>query len=436
VATPVARTRRRKGSIAIYVAIAAIVLIGVMGLAVDTGYAVTARMQLQAAADAAALAGAAQLGVPGQTNWNVVRAAAVATASRNNAIGCCPNGVVLDPNPSNAPEGDVVVGKWKYDNASGTYVLDPSDPAPDAVQVFARCGGTSKNPPLQLLFGPLFGQSTSEGGRPAIARLSSASDPFVLILDGSANGALSMNGSGTLDVSAGSIQVNSSDSCGLKIAGNSGTITAQSTKIVGSSCAGNGLVGSVASGAPAISDPLASLPEPSSAGMSSLPAITGSGTYSPGYYPGGISMNGGTAVLLPGVYVIGSQNPGKGVDLHGSAFLSGDGVTLFLESGASLGISGNGAGFRLTPPLTGTYAGITIFESRSDTQDASLGGGGSIDLQGILYVPSATITLAGSADRKFGRLIADQVSVSGGATYTITGSGPRVFGSKRVFLAD
>src|SRR5262249_31643573 len=150
----------------IYIAIAAIVLIGVMGLAIDTGYAVTARMQLQAAADAAALAGAAKLAVPGQTNWDLVRAAAVATAARNTAVGCCPTGVVLDSNPSNAPAGDIVVGKWKYDNGSGTYVLDPNDPTPDAVQVVARCGGTSKNPPLQLLFGPIFGQSTAEGGRP------------------------------------------------------------------------------------------------------------------------------------------------------------------------------------------------------------------------------------------------------------------------------
>src|SRR5689334_20022489 len=107
---------RRRGSVSILCAVAAFVLIGLVGLTVDTAWVMTARQQLQAAADAAALAGAARLSSTGSAQ-PVARAAALSTALANRVVGCCPNGVLLDPNPSNDPNGDVVVGRWKYDDS-------------------------------------------------------------------------------------------------------------------------------------------------------------------------------------------------------------------------------------------------------------------------------------------------------------------------------
>jgi Flp pilus assembly protein TadG len=427
--------RSRRGSIAIFVAIAALVLIGVMGLAIDTGYTLTARAQLQNAADAAALAGAAELATPGQTDYDKVRAAAVTVAARNFVVGCCPTGVVLDSNPKNDPAGDIVVGKWKLDSGTGTYSFDPTDPAPDAVQVRARVGASSKNSPLQLFFGPLFGQSIGEGGRSALARLGSANDPFVLVLDPSQSGALTISGSAKLQLSSGAIQVNSSDACGLQL-NSASSLLAQKIKVVGNSCSSGAITGSVSTGAPVFADPLSSIPEPSIVGMPAQGAITSAGTYSPGYYAGGIKLTGGTASLLPGIYVIGSANPGKGITLTGSGVLDGDGVMLFIQGPADLTTSGGGAGMRLTPPTTGTYAGITIFQARSNTTGSSIHGSGTNDIQGIIYMPAAELDIAGTSNDSFGRLVVGSLKIAGGATHTVTGVGPRALGLRSVSLSQ
>jgi Flp pilus assembly protein TadG len=426
----------RRGSIAIFVAIAAIVLIGVMGLAIDTGYTLTARAQLQNAADAAALAGAAQLATPGQTDYDKVRAAAVAVAARNFVVGSCPTGVALDPNPTNDPNGDIVVGKWKYDSGTGTYSFDPADPAPDAVQVRARVGASSKNPPLELFFGSLFGQSIGEGGRSALARLSSGDDPFVLVLDADQSGAVSIAGSADLQISTGALRVNSSNACGLELKSNASSLHAQKIKVVGQTCVNGTITGTVSTGASVFADPLSSLPEPSIVGLPAQAAITSAGTYAPGYYPGGIMLTGGTASLLPGVYVIGSDNPGKGISLTGNGAIDGDGVMLFLQNPADLTTSGTGSGLRLTPPTSGTYAGVSIFQARGNTTGSSMYGDGTNDIQGIVYMPSAELDIAGNGSKSFGRLVVDKLTIAGGATHSVTGTGPRALGLRGVSLTQ
>ena len=162
---------RERGAITVVSALVALLLVGIVGVALDTAWTLTARMQLQRTADAAALAAAAQLRVPGQTAYGLVRQAAVDTANSNGVVGCGTSGIQLEPNPGNAAGGDVVVGRWKFDTAANRFWFDPADPDPDAVQVRARCGTGSLNPALTLFFGPLFGQATSEGGRSAIARV-------------------------------------------------------------------------------------------------------------------------------------------------------------------------------------------------------------------------------------------------------------------------
>jgi hypothetical protein len=344
--------------------------------------------------------------------------------------------VILDPNPSNAATGDIVVGKWKLDSGTGTYSFDPADPAPDAVQVRARVGESSRNAPLQLFFGSLFGQSIGEGGRPALAHYSGTDDPYVLVLSSSASDALSLAGSARLDVGAGTIQVDSSNSCGVNLKSGSSSLFSQATKVVGGSCTSGTITGQVATGAASFADPLRSIPEPTTAGLPSMGAITAAGTYSPGYYDGGIKLTSGTASLLPGIYVIGSATPAKGVSVSASGIVDGDGVMLFLLSGASLSTTGANAGLRLTPPTTGTYAGITIFQARNNAADASFAGNGTHDMEGIVYLPASNLSVSGSGAKKLGRLIVDQLTLSGSAIATITGVGPTSLGQRRVSLCQ
>ena len=413
---------RRRGSITVLGAVVALVLIALAGLAIDTAWVMSARQQLQRTADAAALAGAARIQGSG-TEQAAARAAALNTALGNPVVGCCPNGVALDPNPSNDPNGDVVVGKWKFDDATKDYVFDPADPSPDAVQVRARCGAGTLNAAVPLFFGGLFGRSTVQGGRPATARLAPPATPLVLVLDPSRSGALTIGGSVHLDVSGAAIQVDSSDPCAMTSNGAAATITASRVRVVGASCTGNGTVsGNVVTGSDYLPDPLAALPEPDTMGMPDLGSINGGGDYLPGYYPGGIDLNSGTARLSPGLYVIGSQAPGNGISMSGNAFVDAtSGVTLFLENGGSYSAAG-GSGLHITAPSSGTYAGIGFFQSRANLATFEVDGNVDFDVEGTVYLPSAELSLQGDVGRRFGRLLARTMDLGGNATVAVDGS--------------
>jgi Flp pilus assembly protein TadG len=403
-------------------AFSALLFVALVGLALDTAWVLTARMQLQRAADSAALAGAARINDLGQTNYDITRRMAVRNAASNHVVGCAKNGVALDPNPSNAIPGDVVVGRWKYDAASHGFRFEPLDPAPDAVQVRARCGAQSLNPALRLFFGILFSENSAEGGRSAIARLGYPDNPLVFVLDSSRADALTMNGNVTLNVEAGTVQVNSSNACAVSSNGAAAHLFAQRMRIAGNTCTGGGtIIGDVIPGSPVVPDPLASLREPSIVGMPIQSEILGGGNYAPGYYPGGIDMNGGTAVLSPGIYVIGNLPPGRGINLGGNAVIDAtSGVTLFLQYGAGLRATGTSV-VHISPPSSGTYEGVGFFQARGNTTAVSATGDVRLDVDGTLYLPDAPLSLGGNVGRTFGRLIVGTLSLSGNPTITVSG---------------
>jgi Flp pilus assembly protein TadG len=96
-------------------------LLAMGGIAIDVAYQMTATGEAQRSMEAAALAGAAKLGF-NDTVFPGVRAAAIQYAALNpyhNAFG---NLINLDPNLSNAPNGNIVLGVW--DGAAFTPSLD------------------------------------------------------------------------------------------------------------------------------------------------------------------------------------------------------------------------------------------------------------------------------------------------------------------------
>jgi hypothetical protein len=148
-----------------------VVLLGFAALAVDIGYLYAARNELQNAADAAALAGARELGKiysaadmyvkgtasGGDTYKVFVAAKDVAgknvAASESVTLGVHPfkkdgdgnflideNGnKVLDTNNVSPDGADVVLGEWQWSAASGTDKLKTAGvDQPDAVRVYAK----------------------------------------------------------------------------------------------------------------------------------------------------------------------------------------------------------------------------------------------------------------------------------------------------------
>ncbi len=108
----------------------AILLVVVMGFAaivIDLGYTRLIQAQLQASADASAMAGAAMLD-DSAAGLTQARNMAVAVAALNEVRG---EALDLDPNTANTPGGDVVLGVW----ADGAFTPSTDPVAVNAVQV-------------------------------------------------------------------------------------------------------------------------------------------------------------------------------------------------------------------------------------------------------------------------------------------------------------
>lgn len=138
-----------------------------------------------------------------------------------------------------------------------------------------------------------------------------------------------------------------------------------------------------------------------------------------------------TTVLAPGIYVI----DGGLLDLSANYNVTGTGVMFVLRNGArvKLGGNGNGNSIRLSPmtasdvinagypDMTDRYSGILIFEERDNNPPEpghTLNGNSSSLIEGLIYLPSGTLTINGTADVSSQCLLisAYRVNILGGAT--------------------
>ena len=404
----------------IYAAICFFMLLGFVGLALDTAFVRSTTQELQHAADAAALAGCEILDTGNAGNqFGPVRQAAVDCAVANTADN---DGVQIDHNYGNGPAGDVVVGVW--DPVVRTFT--PETTACKAVQVRARRTSGSAGGPVDLLFGGIFGTNQSELSRNAIAiRGTAGAGAVVLVLDPFMPKAFDMRGTSTMLAMSGIIQVNSAEQTQafyLNGAPEVARARAQAIHVTGVSKYPEGATAPIPKdGMPPIPDPLAGLPYPDTGSMPNLGGITGPGAYPPGYYPDGIDANDGPIIFSPGVYVFGAP---VGIDLHGDANVIADDVMIFLEEGAQFKISGNDAGMQIVAPSSGVFQGVAIFAHRMSTATFDISGSGVFDLRGVLYLAGGHLEMDGVVDRKIGRIIVNSLQFRGVGVYHITGEGP------------
>ncbi len=153
----------------------------------------------------------------------------------------------------------------------------------------------------------------------------------------------------------------------------------------------------------------------------------------PGYFLGGITMNGGQLNLAPGTYFV------SGFKATGGTVI-GNGVTI-----VNLGLNKNdnieitGATYAdLHAPYSGTWENILFYNSRtiapsngSNTDGTIIGTSDSV-FDGILYFPTVTLHYGGNAeqDSPFAMLIADQLRFTGnpslGVNWEDSGRNPPV----------
>jgi putative Flp pilus-assembly TadE/G-like protein len=422
-----------RGSVAITVALALTVLLGLAALVVDVGLNWAARTSAQTAADSAALAGASSLLVDGP-------AGAIATVEdllKDNLVTPVGANWALDGLEDN---GEVVC--W-------TLPAPPPDTLP--LPQF-RCPEGSNalrviTPPIkvQYAFAPVLGKrSNSIKAMAAAGAGPMAPNNCVLcVLDPAESGAmlLATTNVGGIELPRGGIVVNSESSSALNLLGG-GTIDADQLRVLGGVAPpdrlGQLLVSAERGGPPAV-DPLGDLPTPNQLVPPPPPVntatdtvINGDTTLQPGIYRS-IDVVSGTLTLEEGVYVVtntspfNAAHPGFSVRAGAHVVSSGDGAAIHLAcSGYPAPCSGRGArllladggDFQVDPPATGPYAGLSIFSAPGNTRSLQLLGG--VTLAGAVYAPSARLVVNSPDQVQVDALVAvDQLTKNGTGLFQV-----------------
>lgn len=245
----------------------------------------------------------------------------------------------------------------------------------------------------------------------------------IIVLNASISGALDISGNGVIDI-PGSVLVNSSHSKALSASGNA-HITADSIRVVGGvDVKGNATLDpDPVTGVEPAADPLATLsPPPNDVARGSVNCSgNGSQTLLPGVYSY-IKASGNCQLMFnSGTYII----AGGEFKLTGNAAISGSEVFIyhagsnFPEPGGSvkdIQLSGN-ATSTLTPPDSGPYRGLLIFQARDNSERMTLSGN-QLGLTGTIYAPAAQLQMSGNSQVQL-TLIVDRLRISGNASSTL-----------------
>ena len=136
-------------------------------------------------------------------------------------------------------------------------------------------------------------------------------------------------------------------------------------------------------------DPLANVLPPTYSSCKPIPEGR-TKTLSPGTYCN--KTLSGDITLGPGTYIL----DGGRINLGGNGSLVGAGVTIFLMGDAEFSVNGNES-VKLTPPTTGDYAGITIYQEKSNDTPITINGTSGSYVSGFVYAPGAHIFYAGNS---------------------------------------
>lgn len=354
-----ASAKNDRGAVAIFSALAMTVLLGSAALAVDVGSWYTQRRAMQSAADAAAKSAALELAR--KNTESGAQAAALEDAGINGY--------------SAATGAKLTVGFGTTAAGAKTVSVDISKP-----------GGQ--------FFSSMFLGDVTIATHSVASPTGAGGTACMVALNPNKEKALSIDSNTNITLKNCGIQVNSDHSQAMKADSNS-KVSADFISTVGGYLIGSSasVTPTPMSGASAMADPLADLPQPSVGACSYNNKIVNSPgnttvTLNPGVYCGGLAVKSNAVVTLnPGMYVI---KNGKFL-LDSNVKLTGTGVMFFLTGTNGVVAWDSNTITTLTAPTTGPYKGILFF------QDRAFGGLHDFDsnnqnktMVGTLYFPKAT----------------------------------------------
>ena len=424
-----------RGQALVLIALAAIVLFGFAGLAIDGSAKFSDRRHAQNAADTAALAAAlAKVNAQkaGLSSSAVQSALALAALNRATSNSYDNNLVTNTVDVYNPPHSGY------YSNCSDVHY-----DCNDYIQVIITSN-------IDTYFARVIGFTQLHNRVEATAKTTTYNPNFnfggnaIVALSPTGGGcSLIAGGSSTTTVNGGGLYSNSdSSSCSFKQAGCAGTVTVNggsgSLTTVGgmnlvTSCATN-IQASLVTGAKQLPfPPLIDLPEPaecSTAGGKSNPNSSTT-LLTPGYFaalPGSGNTWKSNIVLTPGIYCIGTQMKLTGSDsisLSVTPFGTGSGVFIYFKAGGdATPISLQGGDVQLWAQTSGTYKNYLMYVAPNYSGSSTsciINGSSGQKLRGTIYAPYCNMRINGTSGSGFeSQLIGYTVDMSGNSNVTLT----------------
>ncbi|MGO9254814.1 MAG: pilus assembly protein TadG-related protein [Bryobacteraceae bacterium] len=400
----------QRGQTALFATISMVPVLGMIGLVVDAGYDQMVKEAAQTAAQSAAIAG-------------IMAAKSASNFTCGSGVTCqaataCPSSLTTPTNPIQAACLYAAQNGFTNGAKSGnqTVMIAANTTAPPI-------SGTSPSywisatvsQKLPLTFLAVLGQQW--------ANVSANSTAAVFGGGGGGDGCLYVMGlTGTdISMSGGGITSN----CGVYVASNGaaaidssgGAITTSGTaktNIVGQwTHSGGTITPAPILGASLPSDPFLSMTAPTAGScIGGVSLSSGTQTISPGTYCGAISVSGGTLTLNPGLYYL-----EDGISVAGGAIQSSGGGVTFYNEGGSFDMSGGT--ITLNAPTSGTWQGILLFQSRTNSSGVSFSGG-TQTYSGAVYAIDSGFSFSGGTYTNV-TFVIKTISISGG-TLTVNGA--------------
>jgi hypothetical protein len=388
------RQRRQGGQILVLVSLLFAALAGFLGLVIDGGGVAAQQQLVRNAADGAALAGGYAIFRQGST-------LAAATTAAQKAVGA--DGLAV---------GDLTMA---YLDAGGTATPTPA---------LVRTVQASVSDARPTMFLRILGIATTQIAASAqVAGSPGAAAPCAVCAMSATTTGVSVANQGRLNITGASLIVNSTAGPNISV-GIGATLSAPAIVEAGGPPSNSGTITPTPTTGAAVADPHPTAPVPAVAG--SAVAYTASGatpSIAPGVYSGITVAAGSSLTLSAGVYVL--TGP---INMSGGS-ISGSGVMIYLACSAyptACPVAGSGAHFNLSggtltlsPPTSGTYAGMAVFGDRNNGA-TNVFSRATVSVTGTWYTVRMPLSNTHNGDTlNLGETVAASVAVANNSVVTV-----------------
>ncbi len=386
----------RRGSVSTMIAAATPVMIGFMGLAIDSTFWESSKVSLQGATDQAAVAA----GRAYRSGTNVSTEAVSMLAAHGFVHGAGSVAVVVS-NPA---------------------VTGPFAGNPQSIEVVVT-------QPQKNIFAGVLGLTPPTLNARAVAAPAFSGGGACIIALATTGTAISMNGSNTVDISHCNVYNNSTATDATSLVGGA-ILTALNAYLASTQVPPAGLVvtRTKQTGASPVADPYATR---------AIPAVPARCDATNADYNGSVTItakadgmfvfcnglkltgSGNTITFMPGLYIIDRGT----FSINGGWTMNGTGVSVLLTSStgnnhADLKVNANQV-INLTAPTTGVAKGIAWWIHRNATSSTlSFGGGSTLNIVGAIYAANTAVTVSGNnGSAKCTQVVAKTITFNGNNTF-------------------